>query len=216
MSKNKKRNMKDVKEEAKKASCENPTEKEELNAQSEEAPKEETATAENESAEENAAEESPVTDEEKYLAALSEADKKYEELHDRYLRQVAEFENYRKRTLKEKSELILGGSANLMTAVLPVLDDMDRALDAMAKTEDAEACCEGFKLIARNFRNILEQNGLKQIDTIDQVFDTDFHEAIALMPAADESQKGKIVDCVQTGYKLNDKVLRHSKVVVAQ
>lgn len=155
------------------------------------------------------------TEEEKAKAALADAEAKMAELNDRYLRQMAEFENYRKRTLKEKSELILNGSANLMKAVLPVLDDMARALDSMEKTNDAEACCKGFKLIASKFHTILEQNGLKVIDAKGEVFDTDFHEAVALLPATDEAPKGTIIDCVQTGYKLNDKVLRHAKVVVA-
>lgn len=155
------------------------------------------------------------TEEEKAKAALADAEARLADLNDRYLRQMAEFENYRKRTLKEKSELVLNGSANLMKAVLPVLDDMARALDSMEKTNDAEACCEGFKLISRNFHNILEQNGLKAIDTQGQTFDTDYHEAVALLPATDEMPKGTIIDCIQTGYKLNDKVLRHAKVVVA-
>ncbi len=156
-----------------------------------------------------------ATEEEKLLKALAEAEAKYNDLHDKYLRQMAEFENYRKRTLKEKSEIILNGSANLMTAVLPVLDDMDRALDAMAKTDDAESCREGFKLIATKFHTTLEQNGLKRIETESQPFDTDFHEAVAMVPATDDMPKGQVIDCVQTGYKLNDKVIRHAKVVVA-
>ena len=158
---------------------------------------------------------SSATEEEKLLSALSEAEEKFNELHDKYLRQMAEFENYRKRTLKEKSELILNASAKLMTAVLPVLDDMDRAHDAMATTDDAASIREGFELIATKFRSILEQNGLKKIDTEGQPFDTDFHEAIAMVPATDDSLKGQVIDCVQKGYKLNDRVIRHSKVVVA-
>lgn len=213
----KKKHMKEMKEEAVKpteaqATEEQSTEQEENVQENVQENADDSQSADNAETTES---EATASEEEKYQAALAEAEEKYNDLHDRYLRQVAEFENYRKRTLKEKSELILNGSANLMTAVLPVLDDMDRALDSMSKTDDAVACCEGFKLIARNFRNILEQNGLKQIDTEGQAFDTDFHEAIALMPASDESQKGQIVDCIQPGYKLNDKVLRHSKVVVA-
>ena len=168
-----------------------------------------------EAAEQAAQPEAEPTEEEKLKASLADAEVKLAELNDRYLRQMAEFENYRKRTLKEKSELILNGSANLMKAVLPVLDDMARALDSMEKTNDAEACCEGFKLITRNVHTILEQNGLKAIETKGQAFDTDFHEAVALLPATDEAPKGTIIDCIQTGYKLNDKVLRHAKVVVA-
>lgn len=211
MAKNKKKNMKEATEKTQQTEA-TAVDQEEI-VEKNETTKEQEASEETEQA---ACEEtSEETTEEKLQAALADADEKFNELHDRYLRQMAEFENYRKRTLKEKSELILNGSANLMTAVLPVLDDMDRALDAVTKTEDVAACCEGFKLIARNFRNILEQNGLKQIETSGQKFDTDFHEAIAMMPAADESQKGDIIDCIQPGYKLNDKVIRHSKVVVA-
>ena len=158
---------------------------------------------------------SAATEEEKLLTALSEAEAKYNDLYDKYLRQMAEFENYRRRTLKEKSELILSGSANLMTAVLPILDDMGRALEAMNNTDDAASCREGFTLIANKFRTILEQNGLKKIETEGKAFDTDFHDAVALMPATDEMPKGTVIDCVQTGYTLNDKVLRHAKVVVA-
>lgn len=157
-----------------------------------------------------------ISVEEQLRVTLAETEEKLAAEHDRYLRQMAEFENYRKRTLKEKSELVLNGSASLMTAVLPVLDDMGRAIDALAKTEDTAACCEGFLLIANKLRATLEQNGMKQIETEGQPFDTDFHEAIAMMPAADESQKGKIMDCVQAGYMLNDKVLRHAKVVVCE
>ena len=179
----------------------------------EEAPATEDATT----AEAPTTEETTIDSTEQQLRdALADAEEKVAAEHDRYLRQLAEFENYRKRTLKEKSELILNGSANLMTAVLPVLDDMDRALDALTKTDDAAACCEGFKLIASKFRTTLEQNGLKQIEAIGQPFDTDFHEAIAMMPATDDAQKGHVMDCVQAGYKLNDKVLRHAKVVVCE
>ena len=204
--KNKKKNM------SEKKNYEQPSE--EQLAENEQAAVNEENVQE-ETAEQAAQPEAEPTEEEKLKASLADAEVKLAELNDRYLRQMAEFENYRKRTLKEKSELILNGSANLMKAVLPVLDDMARALDSMEKTNDAEACCEGFKLITRNFHTILEQNGLKAIETKGQAFDTDFHEAVALLPATDEAPKGTIIDCIQTGYKLNDKVLRHAKVVVA-
>lgn len=170
-----------------------------------------------ENVEENASSQADevATEEEKLLTALSEAEAKYNELHDKYLRQMAEFENYRKRTLKEKSELVLNGSAHLMTAVLPVLDDMDRALEAMSKTDDADSCRQGFELIANKFRSTLEQNGLREIEAKGEPFDTDYHEAIAMVPASNEMPKGQVIDCVQKGYKLNDRVIRHSKVVVA-
>lgn len=147
---------------------------------------------------------------------LAEAMEKNAELQDKYLRQAAEFDNYRKRTIKEKAELIKSAAEKLMVAELPIVDDMDRALENMEKGMDADACIEGFKLIVHKFKNILTQNGLEKIETDGQEFDTDYHEAIALIPAPSEELKGKILDCVQPGYKLGDKVIRHAKVAVGQ
>ena len=158
----------------------------------------------------------PLTEEEQLRLQLAEAEEKMAELQDRYLRQAAEFDNYRKRTIKEKAELIKSAAEKLMVAELPVVDDMDRALENMEKGADAEACIEGFKLIVHKFKNILTQNGLEKIETDGQEFDTDYHEAIALIPAPSEELKGKILDCVQPGYKLGDKVIRHAKVAVGQ
>lgn len=158
----------------------------------------------------------PLSEVDQLKLLLAEAEAKNTELQDRYLRQAAEFDNYRKRTIKEKAELIKSAAEKLMVAELPVVDDMDRALDNMEKGMDADACIEGFKLIAHKFKNILAQNGLEKIETEGQDFDTDFHEAIALIPAPSDELKGKILDCVQTGYKLGDKVIRHAKVAVGQ
>ena len=149
-------------------------------------------------------------------AQLAEAEAKVAELQDRYLRQAAEFDNYRKRTMKEKADLIKSAAEKVMVAELPIVDDMDRALDNMEKGMDADACIEGFKLIAQKFKNTLAQQGLEKIETDGQDFDTDYHEAIALIPAPTEELKGKILDCVQAGYKLGDKVIRHAKVAVGQ
>ena len=185
---------------------------EELNAASEE-------TVENTEAEVNAAEETPqepLSETEQLKLQLAEAQEKMAELQDRYLRQAAEFDNYRKRTMKEKAELIKSAAEKVIVAELPIVDDMDRALDNMEKGMDADACIEGFKLIAQKFKNTLTQQGLEKIDTDGQDFDTDFHEAIALIPAPTEELKGKILDCVQAGYKLGDKVIRHAKVAVGQ
>lgn len=185
---------------------------EELNAASEE-------TVENTEAEVNAAEETPqepLSETEQLKLQLAEAQEKMAELQDRYLRQAAEFDNYRKRTMKEKAELIKSAAEKVIVAELPIVDDMDRALDNMEKGMDADACIEGFKLIAQKFKNTLAQQGLEKIDTDGQDFDTDFHEAIALIPAPTEELKGKILDCVQAGYKLGDKVIRHAKVAVGQ
>lgn len=189
---------------------------EELNAAAEETVKT-TETPENtESAEQPAEQEEPLSELDQLKLQLAEAETKNAELQDKYLRQAAEFDNYRKRTIKEKAELIKSAAEKLMVAELPVLDDMDRALENMEKGMDADACIEGFKLIAHKFQNILTQNGLEKIETDNQEFDTDYHEAIALIPAPSEELKGKILDCVQPGYKLGDKVIRHAKVAVGQ
>ena len=179
---------------------------------------EETATPENNDNVENTEQqpEEPLTEEEQLKLQLAEAEAKIAELQDRYLRQAAEFDNYRKRTMKEKAELIKSAAEKVLVAELPIVDDMDRALDNMEKGMDADACIEGFKLIAQKFKNTLAQQGLEKIDTDGQDFDTDYHEAIALIPAPTEELKGKILDCVQAGYKLGDKVIRHAKVAVGQ
>ena len=160
--------------------------------------------------------EEPLSEVDQLKLQLAEAEAKIAELQDRYLRQAAEFDNYRKRTMKEKADLIKSAAEKVMVAELPIVDDMDRALDNMEKGMDADACIEGFKLIAQKFKNTLAQQGLEKIDTDGQDFDTDFHEAIALIPAPTEELKGKILDCVQAGYKLGDKVIRHAKVAVGQ
>lgn len=190
---------------------------EDLNAIPEETVENTEAT--NEEAQESTNEETPqepLSEVDQLKLQLAEAQEKMAELQDKYLRQAAEFDNYRKRTIKEKAELIKSAAEKLMVAELPVVDDMDRALENMEKGADAEACIEGFKLIAHKFKNILAQNGLEKIDTDGQDFDTDYHEAIALIPAPSEELKGKILDCVQQGYKLGDKVIRHAKVAVGQ
>ena len=178
-------------------------------AQTEETPAEETAQAEEAPAEE-------LTVEEQLANMLAEAQQMVNEEKDRYLRLAAEFDNYRKRTLKEKAELIKNGGEKTLTAILPVLDDFERALKNMEATEETRAMKEGVELIFNKFNKVLEQEGLQKIETEGQAFDVDFHEAIALIPAPSEDLKGKILDCVQTGYKLNDKVIRHAKVAVAQ
>ena len=138
------------------------------------------------------------------------------ELKDQYLRKVAEFDNYRKRTLKEKTELVLNGGEKVITSILPILDDFERAEDNIHKATDLDALKEGVELIFQKLLKVLEAQGLKKIETHEADFNTDFHEAIAMVPAANEEQKGKVVDCVQTGYTLNDKVIRHAKVAIGQ
>lgn len=157
-----------------------------------------------------------LSPEEKLQQSLDEAEKRIAEIQDKYLRLSAEFDNYRKRTIKEKSEIIKNAAEKTITAILPVLDDMERAIANMQKSEDAKAWLEGVELINNKFLKILSQEGLNKIETEGADFDTDYHEAIAMIPAPNEEQKGKVLDCVQTGYKLNDKVIRHAKVAVAQ
>lgn len=156
------------------------------------------------------------TPEQKLEKELEEAKKTIEEQKDKYLRLSAEFDNYRKRTMKEKAELIKNGGEKAISAILPILDDLERALQNMQKADDVKAMYEGIDLISQKFHKVLSQEGLQKMDPVGETFDTDYHEAIALVPAPDEAQKGKVLDCVQTGYKLNDKVIRHAKVVVAQ
>lgn len=147
---------------------------------------------------------------------LDEANEKVASLEDKYLRQVAEFDNYRKRTIKEKAELIKNGGEKAIESILPVLDDFERAIQNMSKDESAADMLTGVELIYNKFIGILKQNGLQKIETEGKDFDTDYHEAIAMIPAPEESLKGKVLDCVQTGYILNDKVIRHAKVAVGE
>ena len=147
---------------------------------------------------------------------LTKAQAEIEELKDKYLRSVAEFDNYRKRTLKERAELILNGGAKVIAAILPVIDDMERAMENGAKTDDPEVLREGMTLIHQKFLKILEAQGVSKIETEDADFDTDIHEAVAMVPGMGDDKKGKVIDCLQQGYKLNDKVIRHAKVAVGQ
>lgn len=137
-----------------------------------------------------------------------------EDLKDRYLRQVAEFDNYKKRTLKEKADLILNGGEKTISAILPVIDDFERAI--ANKNDDPKAIKEGMELIYKKFMSSLESLGVKKIETDGKDFNTDFMEAIAMVPGQPDDKKGKVIDCVQSGYTLNDKVIRHAKVAVGQ
>lgn len=151
---------------------------------------------------------------EEELDPLTAAQNEAEQWKDKYIRLVAEFENYKKRTLKEKSELILNGSEKTVAAILPILDDFERA--TADKTEDPQAIKEGYELIYKKFLKALETLGVHKIKTDNADFDVDYHEAIAMVPGMGDDKKGKVIDCVQTGYTLNDKVIRHAKVAVGQ
>ena len=158
---------------------------------------------------EQSAEEKPADEVEKLQNEL-------DSLKDKYLRLSAEFDNYRKRTKKEKAELILNGGEKCISSILPIVDDFERALKNMETAEDVAAVKEGVELIYNKFMTVLGQNGVKPIETKEQPLNTDYHEAIAVIPAPAEELKGKVLDCVQTGYTLNDKVIRHAKVVVGE
>lgn len=145
---------------------------------------------------------------------LEAAKKEVEQYKDKYLRAVAEFDNYRKRTLKEKAELLLNGSEKAVCAFLPILDDFERAI--ADKTEDVNVIKEGVQIIFNKFNKTLESLGVRKIETEGKDFDVDFHEAVAMVPGMGDDKKGKVIDCVQTGYQLNDKVIRHAKVAVGQ
>ena len=171
-------------------------------------------TAEEQPQNDQAEEAAPLTHEEQLEKELEDAQAVIEEQKDKYLRLSAEFDNYRKRTMKEKAELILNGGEKSISSILPVIDDFERAIKTMETAKDVKAVKEGVELIYNKFMATLAQNGVKVIETKDQPLDTDYHEAIAVIPAPSEEQKGKILDCVQTGYTLNDKVIRHAKEVV--
>jgi molecular chaperone GrpE len=147
---------------------------------------------------------------------LEELQVKYNLLNDTYLRSLAEFDNYRKRSLREKADLIKNGGENVLVSVLTVVDDVERGLAAMKDTQDLVAIKEGMELIFTKMQGFLRQNGVTPIETEGKDFDTDLHEAITTLPAPSEDLKGKVVDCVQKGYILNDKVIRFAKVVVGE
>lgn len=145
---------------------------------------------------------------------LEQSKAEIDELNDKLLRKIAEFDNYRKRTLKEKTELILNGGEKIIVSILPVLDDMERAIKNAKDADNVKAILEGMELIFKKFITILEKQGVRPIDTKDASFDVDLHEAIAQIPAPSDELKGKVMDCIKTGYTLNEKVIRHSQVVV--
>ena len=149
-------------------------------------------------------------------APLDAVQEEMAQLKDKYLRAVAEFDNFRKRTLKEKAELILNGGEKTVSAILPIIDDMERAIENGIKTDDPAVLREGMELIYHKFMKTLEGLGVKKIETTDADFNTDVHEAVAMVPGMGEDKKGKVIDCLQTGYQLNDKVIRHAKVAVGQ
>lgn len=188
-------------------------EEKKINTENEQA---ETAAEENQNTAEEAVNELPEAEAEEEKDPLEAAHEEIEQLKDKYLRTVAEFDNYKKRTLKEKTELILNGAEKTVLAVLPIIDDMERALANAETTDDVAALKEGMDLIYKKFIKTLESIGVQKMETDDKDFDVDYHEAVAMVPGMGDEKKGKVIDCVQTGYTLNDKVIRHAKVAVGQ
>ncbi len=205
-----------MKEEEKNHLEEEDTQKEEEIVESENSESTESSeSTENSEGSENADNsETPETPEEK--DPLEAAQEEIEQLKTQILYKTAEFDNYRKRTLKEKAELILNGGEKAVSAILPVIDDMERAMENGEKTDDPAVLREGMELIYHKFIKALEGLGVKKIETKDADFNTDLHEAVAMVPGMGDDKKGKVIDCLQTGYQLNDKVIRHAKVAVGQ
>lgn len=193
-------------------------EEEKINLEEEETLKEEEKKVENSEVTENTEDsektEDAVPAEEK--DSLEAAKEEIEQLKTQILYKTAEFDNYRKRTLKEKAELILNGGEKAVGAILPVIDDMERAIENGEKTDDPAVLREGMELIYHKFMKALEGLGVKKIETENADFDTDLHEAVAMVPGMGDDKKGKVIDCLQTGYQLNEKVIRHAKVAVGQ
>ena len=187
-----------------------------MNINEEEVLNQETTENQEETVAQDSSETQEADDSSEEKDPLTAAQEEIEQLKDKYLRSVAEFDNYRKRTLKERAELILNGGEKVISVILPVIDDMERAIENGAKTDDPEVLREGMTLIHQKFVKILEGQGVSLIDTDDADFDTDIHEAVAMVPGMGDDKKGKVIDCLQKGYKLNDKVIRHAKVAVGQ
>ncbi len=187
------------------------TEEEIKNMEEEETPNQQEETTDNT---ENP--ETPNEAEQEELDPLEKALAEIEDLKTQMLYKTAEFDNYRKRTLKEKAELILNGGEKTVSAILPIIDDMERAIDNGAKTDDIAVVREGMELIYHKMMKTLEGLGVKEIETKDADFNTDVHEAVAMVPGMGDDKKGKVIDCLQKGYQLNDKVIRHAKVAVGQ
>lgn len=218
-------NNKDIEEESLNKTKKNETEKAKNNVEDEKTDNNgsQNATSDNDTASKSDSDINVPDDEknetgeaEEAKGPLTEALEQVEILKDKYLRSVAEFDNYRKRTLKEKTELILNGSEKAVQAVLPVIDDMERAIENAAKTDDVKVIKDGMELIYQKLNKVLEGLGVKKIDTTDADFNTDYHEAVAMVPGMGDEKKGKVLDCIQSGYTLNDKVIRHAKVAVGQ
>ena len=186
------------------------------NKEKEQEKQSETETIENNTSSEEIKDTTEETLKEESEENANEWEIKFKEMNDKYLRLYSEFENFRKRNAKERIELIATASGGVIKNLLPVIDDFDRAIKANDESEDTVALKEGFSLIRQKMMNILSQEGLKPMESINAAFDTDLHEAITQIPAPNDELKGKVVDVVEKGYYLNEKVLRFAKVVIGQ
>ncbi len=175
---------------------------------------EEKATAQNNTPQ--AETEDNMTEESVFDEKLSQLQEKYDELNNNYLRLHAEFDNFRKRTLKEKSELIKNGGERVLLDIIGLVDDFERALTALHAAEDKDAMLKGMDLIYGKFITFLGQHGVKEIESIGLPFDADRFEAVTTIPAQEETQKGMVIDCIQKGYELNEKIIRFPKVIVGE
>ena len=180
-----------------------------VNEEQEKAAEEQTASA-------DAANEAEAPKELTPEERIAELEKQVEDLKNQQLYKVAEFDNFRKRVMHEKADLIKNGGAKVITTLLPVIDDLERAQQNMDKYEDVNAVKEGLNLIIDKFFKLMAQEGLKKMDVVGQPFDSDLHEAIAMVPGQPDDKKGKVMDCMMAGYTLNDKVIRYAKVAVAE
>ena len=185
-------------------------------AKEESADEEREETSEEEQEQEEPSEEGSGDDSEEPAEKEDPKDKKIAELNDKVVRQMAEFDNFRKRVMQEKADLIKNGGTKVITTLLPIIDDLERAQQNMDKYEDVAAVKEGLNLIIEKFFKLMAQEGLKKMDVVGQPFDADLHEAIAMVPGQPDEQKGKVMDCMMAGYTLNDKVIRYAKVAVAE
>ncbi len=195
---------------------ENTSVEETQEAKKEDASIDETKNAEEKETEENKTKAEEKQVEEKKVSELEELGLKLSAMNDKYLRLSAEYDNYRKRTLKERMELMKSAGEGLLKGLLPVVDDFDRALVHLKDATDLDSVREGIDLIYNKFQEFLKRNGVAEIEAVEKDFDTDIHEAVTKIPAPDKKLKGKVVDCIEKGYKLNDKVIRFAKVVVGE
>jgi molecular chaperone GrpE len=211
--------MKETKNSASKLESENQNEETNSNSDSadnKQAEENAEKTAAEEESPENSETDSAKTQENTDINSEETFEEKYNKLNDKYLRLAAEYDNYRKRTLKEKMDLIKNAGEDILSNFLPILDNMDRAKKSIDETSDIDSVKEGITLIHKNLKDFISSRGVKEIEATGKDFDTDLHEAVTKIPAPDKKLKGKVIDVIEKGYRLNDKIIRYAKVVVGE